>query len=426
LIEDLKNNQDAGYKIAFCHKPFWERSIVDAIPDKLHNLFQTYSVDAMFSGHYHSYFSGKYDNIIYTNVGSSGGGIDGPGPTGLEYHFVWVTVDDKEISIAPIKMGAVLPWDEVTADENNFVFSAQSDMISFPKSFLVNDKGLNGDSDFEVTISNLHPEIALKDSISWNSPDGWTIEPPVMPIEIGSGASETFIFNVNYAKSLYPLPELSINFPYAIDKNASTKKQLPAARQTSCLKIGKKPKIDGDISEDFWKSSTTSLYDYSGEITKTDSVRFYFAYDKKNLYLASYCADSKINSMTTEITEFDGAVYGDDCVGFILQPNRASENMYLIYTNANGIIFDQSIAYNVAGYYDNDESWNSDIEVKTKIGKDYWSFEIRLPLSQFGEIDKDNIWGLNMRRKQPRLDDAAHWQIPWRYGPDFLGQLIME
>ncbi len=427
IKNDLEKNADAKQSFVFCHKPFWETTVADANPDSLHYLFKKYGVDAVFSGHYHKYFSGLYDNILYTNVGSSGAGIAGPGPTGLEHHFVWVTVDDKTISIAPIKMGAVLPWDEVTAEENKFINNAQNNCISFSQPFLFSPAHLSGADSYEVVLKNYSQEFRLEDTIQWDVPYGWFVEPSQMAVSIGADSSKSYNFVIKSSKPLYPLPTISLNFPYALGKTAKTTNDLPVARKTICHKAGKKPKIDGVISDKIWQSPVTELLGYDGAASKTDSVKFYFAYDDNYLYLASYCVDSDIKSIITQIREHDGAVYGDDCVGYILQPDSNKDEMYLIYVNSNGYIFDQKMEPNAGGYFESDESWDCEYKIKTKIGENYWSMEIKLPLAQFGAtIKKDNFWGLNMRRKQPRLNDAAHWQIPWRYGPEFLGRLIIK
>ena len=427
LIKDLEDNTDAKYTVVFYHKPFWETTTVEGKPDTLHSLFRNFGVDALFSGHYHTYFSGNYDDILYTNVGSSGGGMSHPSATGLKYHFVWVTVDSSEISIAPIKMGAVLPWDEITADEGNFVFSAQTNCISFDKPFLIDENNNSGESAFEVVVKNFSREFILEDTIRWDIPPGWSVEPLSKPVSIAGDSAETFIFNIKNEKTIYPLPKLSVNFPYGAGKTAQAVKELPIARQTVCYKTNEKPKIDGNISEKMWQNPITNLYGYDGSSTKTDSVGFYFAHDKTNLYLASLCTDTDITSILADINEHDGAVYGEDCVGYILQPDQDMDEMYLVYVNPDGFIFDQKMTLNADGYFEQDPSWNFNYKVKTKIGEDSWAVELSIPFSQFGIVpDSGNIWGLNMRRKQPRSNDAAHWQIPWRYGPDFLGRLIMQ
>ncbi|KPJ49976.1 hypothetical protein AMJ40_04300 [candidate division TA06 bacterium DG_26] len=98
LVADLERNMGARYTFVFFHIPYWIETIAEDEADTLHSLFVKYGVDAVFTGHYHSYFSGEFDGIIYTGVGSSGGACS-PGPTGLQYHFVWVTVDSDGIWI---------------------------------------------------------------------------------------------------------------------------------------------------------------------------------------------------------------------------------------------------------------------------------------------------------------------------------------
>ena len=94
-------------------------------------IFLVAGVDAVFTGHYHRYFSAQLDGIRYTNVGSSGG-YSQPGPTGLHYHFVWVTVDGDDWSIAPIRLGSVLPWDEMTVEGSKNIRTMAFSGIEFP------------------------------------------------------------------------------------------------------------------------------------------------------------------------------------------------------------------------------------------------------------------------------------------------------
>jgi hypothetical protein len=96
LTNDLQDNRDALYILVFYHIPFWFESLAQGLPDKLHDIFKEYGVDAVFTGHYHEYFADEYDGIIYTSIGSSGG-IASLGVTGLLYHFPWVTIDKDGI-----------------------------------------------------------------------------------------------------------------------------------------------------------------------------------------------------------------------------------------------------------------------------------------------------------------------------------------
>ncbi len=415
LIDDLVKNIKARFTFVFYHKPFWETSIADGAADTLHTLFRKYGVDAVFSGHYHTYLSGKYDDILYTVVGSSGGGISHPGATGLMYHFVWVTVDKNGISIAPIKMGAVLPWDEVTADENNFVYPAQLNSFSFPSPFIITEMASNKDTAFRVDVRNSSREFILEDTIRWKTPTGWRVEPQSRPVAIPPDTMKSFSFSIQNENVLYPVPEIAVNFPYAANKKASAQSELFIARQVDCFGTNESPNIDGKIAEESWRKPITKLIAFDGTETKTDSVKFYCAFDKDNLYIAAYCLDSEIKKLSANIREHDGSVYSEECVGFLMQPDLNKKEMFLVYFNPLGITYDQKITPNKDGNYEGDESWNCAHKVKTTIGGNYWSLEASIPVSQFGtSLNNGDEWGINMRRKQPRLNEAAHLQIPWQ------------
>ena len=427
LIGDLKAFANARHTFVFYHKPFFDNTTVEGKPDTLHSLFKAYGVDAVFAGHYHAYLSGKYDGILYTDVGSSGGSMSEPGPTGLTYNFTWVTVDSNGISIAPIKIGAVLPWDEVTAEENKFIYPAQTNSVSYARPFLIDQSGTVRDSVFEINIKNFSLNLFLDDTVTWSVPSGWNIKPKSMPIKIDTNSTAPFLFDISCDGTIYPVPQLSFKFPYAPGKKARARSQLPVARVTTAYVARQKPVIDGRIDEPAWHDPVTNLISYEGKQIIADPTRFYFSHDNDNIYLAAYCSESSMDSLLAEVTEHDGAVYGDDCIGFILQPALDKAEMYVIYFNPIGTAFDQKITFKDGPYYDDDPAWNCINDTKISMGKDFWSIEISMPISQFGvNIEKGTEWGLNMRRKQPRMNEAAHWQIPWHYGEDYLGRLIIQ
>jgi hypothetical protein len=134
-----------------------------------------------------------------------------------------------------------------------------------------------------------------------------------------------------------------------------------------------------------------------------------------------------MDSLFASVTEHDGAVYGEDCVGFFLQPVREKELLYQIYFNPLGTAFDQKITMDPDGEIDAEREWNGTYEVKTVKGNDYWSFEMRIPLSQFNiELEPGHLCGINFRRKQRRFASSADWQVPIGYDPRNFGILIMQ
>jgi len=426
LIEDLKEHRNSPYTFVFFHKPFWFKTIADKKPDTLHTLFKNFGVDAVFSGHFHIYFSGKYDGILYTGVGSSGGASE-QGPTGLHYHFLWVTVDRSGVSISPIKMGSVLPWEELTAQELKFINRIELSGLNFENSIPL-DKNFNLEEEvISLKLKNPHLYFVLQDTLKWELPEGWYVEPRISPLKLNPGDSAILKFKVKKERTLYPVPTVSLEFPYSEGKNYSIKKPLPVSRKTICYRMETPPLIDGEISETAWKNPVTRLFSPNGGPMKIDSVYFYFSYDEKNLYISAHCKELKMDSIFANTMENDGPVYAEDCVGYFFEPIIKGGTAYQIYFNPMGTVFDQKITISPEGEINADKSWNGIYEVKTKWGEDFWNIEIRIPLNQFGvKVVSGQEWRVNFRRKQKRLNSAADWQVPITYDPGTYGFLIFE
>jgi 3',5'-cyclic AMP phosphodiesterase CpdA len=426
LIQDLQKASGAAYTFVFVHKPFWYESVAQGKPDTLHSLFVKYGVDAVFTGHYHEYFAGNYDGIIYTGLGSSGA-EPSPSPTGLEYHFAWVTINDKGIHIALIRKDGVLPWDYVLASDRVVFQSMRRRGMAFENPALVGSDLSVPESRIGVSVKNISSDFAVNDTLRWTVPEGWKVVPSSMAIQVPPDKEESFSFLVSCDKNLYPVPGVGANFTYAEGKNVPVTSDLRVARQAFCYPADSKPKIDGKISEACWQDPVTRFFDSDGKDMTTEPVKFYFAYDGDNLYLAARCTESNMDSLMVSATAHDGFVFADDCVGYFIEPVLNSDTIYQIYFNASGVAFDQKIWRGEDTYADADRAWDGKYEVKTSKGKDFWAMEAKIPLDQFGtEFRKDQKCRLNFRRKQPRLSGIADWQIPIDYYADTYGFLIMK
>jgi predicted phosphodiesterase len=425
LINDLIQNSRAAYTFVLYHKPFWYDAIARGTADTLHSIFKKYGVDAVFSGHFHSYFSGKYDGIYYTGVGSSGGSSD-TGPTGVKYHFTWVTVDKNGLTIAPIKYGSVRSWDDMTVQEMHIINKNQRDAVVISPIYLDNRLNIKSNN-IDVTIKNLSADYAIDDTLCWEMPSGWTITPSQNQVKIPSGGEQKISFVVQKTGELYPTPNLTLQLPYALEKKATVEAWLPVCRRAECFNAETVPLIDGLISESCWQGPVTTFFDDDGTTDKCDSSRFYFAWDENNLYLAAYCRESKPDSIKAVETNHDGSVSREDCVGYFLQPDTSKMEVYQIYFSPLGISFDQKITPNAGGDMTGDRSWNGEYEVKAQKGDSYWSIEAKIPFSQFNIKAKNGeIWKLNFRRKQFRLGKSADWQAPIDYDPKTFGQMIFK
>jgi hypothetical protein len=426
LVDDLRNNELAAHTLVFFHKPYWIMALQQNKPDTLHQLFVRYGVDAVFTGHFHEYFSGERDGIIYTGVGSSGAET-APSPSGLMYHFAWVTVDSAGIQIAPIKLGAVLPWDEITATDKMATDRINNFGLAIVSPVPVEEDLTVKDTIVEVKLNNSFAGRGTEDTLRWTVPPNWMIEPQTMAVKLAAGEIKTIPFRVRCAGMLYPPPTAQYAFSYGKDGKISTKIDLKVARQVICHNTGAPVTLDGAITENCWRDPITSFFAPDGGPMKTDPVEFYFAHDKDYLYLAALCSDTKIDSLRAKITQHDGAISGEDCVGFFLEPIKKSGLVYQIYINPLGTVFDQKLTKGADGWVTPDKSWNSVCDVKTSKGNGFWSMEARLPVKQFGAVLKSgDQWRLNFRRKQPRLQTTADWQAPIDYDAETYGIMIMK
>lgn len=425
LRSDLENYRDS-IVLVFYHRPFWFEAIVEGKTDLLHEIFVEYNVDAVFTGHYHTYFSGTYDGVLYTGVGSSGAGSH-PGPAGPQYHYMWVTISDEltapEISIALISQNAVYPWDEVTAEDLIFIDKLELQGINFANNYIY-DQNLNSEPmAVDLQISNINSQWAVSDTLSWKIPDNWSIDPGKIPLELAPGESTEVTVNVFNNGQVYPLPEVEFSLPYRENHNYQVEKHLPIQRTAFMYPAENEINIDGILDESCWQDPVDKMFTSQGVLNGIDPVDFYFCYDQDYLYLGAVCYEQEMDSVIAEVEEFDGPVYYEDCVGYFLQPDRNNRTVYQIYINPRGIIYDAKIYLDNQGLaYDN--SWNGDYQINTTQDEQKWSVELAVPLEIFTTgYNLDQQWGLNFRRKQTRLDESANWQYPISYNPDDYGIL---
>lgn len=425
LKKDLKKHKKAPYTLVFLHKPFWFNSLATGQPDALHDIFIKYGVDAVFTGHFHTYFSDEYDNIIYTSMGSSGGASQ-PGITGLHYHYAWVTINSDGIHIALVKKGSVLPWDEVTADDLHTVSDLQQSFISFEDQLMVID-GKIPQTTFTLTMNN-STKFDLDEQVEWQVPTGWTVEPSSMRVNVVSGQTNSFRFTAQCDGILFPAPLLKFNAIYREGRTFELEGNLPLMRSVTCTKAPIPPVLDGMVSEgEVWQHGETSFFPPEGGEPKIEPVSFHFAYDDKNLYLAAVCQESVMDSLAAKIDKHDGPIYGEDCVGFFISPGKDSDANYQLYFNPNASAFDQKIGVKDGRAASVDKEWNCTYEAKTVKKESFWAIEIKLPLDQFGvSPSSGDEWKINFRRKQHRLGSSGDWMIPISYDPVTYGVLKFE
>ncbi len=430
LRNDLATHRDACYTLVFFHKPFWYKTLGDGKPDALHEIFRANGVDAVFTGHFHTYFSANFDGVMYTSLGSSGGATE-ESPNGLLYHFGWVTIDSDGIHVAPIKQGAVLPWDVQTLPEARASSTVKSTAITFAHPLKLSDGLALVDTVAEVLIGNPVVSVAWSDTLRWTVPEGWTITPSVLPYTMSPGSIVNAKFTIKATAELYPLPKISTRLPYGEGRSTMASSELEVARTAFCSKADGLVVVDGHLDEKCWTRPVTSLFDNDGAQSTMDSTRFFFSYDAKNVYVGVFCKESQMDKLRATMTARDAAVYTEDAVGVMIQPGGIKSAVPQFYVNPLGTVCDQLIEQASDGYWSGRNEWNGEVEVKTSRGADSYTVEMRIPLAQFSAISglapqSGDRWRTQFRRKQVRTNSAAAFQAPWQYNPTGFGELVFE
>ena len=104
LERDLKENRDRNPKFVFFHRPFWILPLrLESGEFPLHKLVKQYGVTAVICGHGHQFVRIVRDNIVYMEVGSSGGVMGGLKRgqgfnQGWFYHHVWGRVKGSRVT----------------------------------------------------------------------------------------------------------------------------------------------------------------------------------------------------------------------------------------------------------------------------------------------------------------------------------------
>jgi hypothetical protein len=240
-------------------------------------------------------------------------------------------------------------------------------------------------------------------------------------------AKKQITFQVQSTGDLYPLPTLTLRLPYNNGKSIPISKNLRISRTAIAQLTTKQPVIDGKLDDYCWQNPIAKLLPDEATSPIVDSTWFYFAYDKDNLYWAAHCLDSKMDSLQAKAKQSDSRVSADDCIGLIIQPNCQIDTAYQIYINPLGTVLDQKIFLGSLGYYTGRKSWDGTYTIKAKRGGQYWDIEACIPLAQFKATgNPGQVFGINLMRKQKRLNATADWQVPFDYDPKTYGILRLK
>ena len=429
LEADLAGHKNDRMTIVFYHIPFWFDTLAEGEPDPLHEIFVENGVDAVFNGHYHIYAAAEYDGISYTIVGSSGGGYgDEAEYRGAFFQYVWCSVRGDELSWTLFKKDSARPADAVLAADIKTINRVETEYVRVPSFPL---EAADADLTCAVYVENGTAD-AIEVPISWEVPANWAVEPATADVALEPGDSAEVEFIARLTGEYYPLPGVSLAYPYRGEMIHEYENVLPACRVQPVKAAAGAPAIDGELDDACWSEAATADYFCAADGTACaiDPTTFYFAYDEGNLYVAARCEQEDMGALVITGKERDDFVHTDDCVGFFFLPDPQENVFYQVYANADGAVYD--IAYTFAEPAELDTegaaAWNGDYEIATGRGDGYWTFEAAIPVASFGRdaILAGDEWRINFRRKEQVKGGSADWQYPIGFDPRRFGYLSFE
>ncbi|MBP5181809.1 MAG: DUF4838 domain-containing protein [Lentisphaeria bacterium] len=159
--------------------------------------------------------------------------------------------------------------------------------------------------------------------------------------------------------------------------------------------------IDGELTEKDWKNADIITRFWSGKtksfIPDEQQTFLRLTYDNDNLYFAVEALEPHPEKIVSEVREHDGEVWRDNTIELFLNHPDMNESFYQLVFNALGTCFDWGKTPGKEG----DLSFEAKAEVKTKILKDRWVLEGRIPTENLGAKCMDgSVWKIGMIRRR--------------------------
>jgi Carbohydrate family 9 binding domain-like/Carbohydrate binding domain len=191
----------------------------------------------------------------------------------------------------------------------------------------------------------------------------------------------------------------------------------------------KAPLIDGKLDDACWKSavkiSPFFLNTPKGIKEPKAITTAWLGRGKDAFYLAFRCNGKNFRGV---VKEHDGHIYMDDCIELFISPPGDAKYYHMAY-NILDSKYDRLISSRPSG------PWNPEGEVKSKLDKNYWTSEVKIPFASFDTRQSNNkVWKMNFCRENHTGNQYSSWSPTFgsfhateRFGkvifkgPDFSG-----
>ena len=168
--------------------------------------------------------------------------------------------------------------------------------------------------------------------------------------------------------------------------------ELHARRGLLARRLAQPPKLDGMLDEWTDPPTVSGFTRFGKGDPLIQQTQTWVGYDQSALYLAFRCAEDRMDQLRANVAEPDGAVWEDDDVAIFLDPNASRGTYYQIEINPLGTVYDS---------FNDDRSWNSGAQTRSRHEKEAWILEVAIPWSTLGAVPQSGSrWGINLGRQE--------------------------
>ena len=145
----------------------------------------------------------------------------------------------------------------------------------------------------------------------------------------------------------------------------------------------------------------------------SQQTKFKIVYDEKFLYIAYRCYDLATDSIIKRMGRRDE--FPGDWVEINIDSYHDLRTAFSFTLSVSGVRSDEFVSSDGNNW---DANWNPIWFAKTKIDKEGWTAEVKIPLSQLRyNNDAEKVWGFQVTRRLFRKEERSFWQyIPQSSG----------
>jgi hypothetical protein len=159
--------------------------------------------------------------------------------------------------------------------------------------------------------------------------------------------------------------------------------------------VSGKIKIDGKLDEVAWikcapLSDFVNIKTLKPAAFRTEAK---ILYDEKNLYIGVICYENNPESIVAKHKVRDSHVFADDSIEMFFDTAMSMDKYYHIAVNSCGSVYDAVVQ---------NKNWNGTYDIGTRVGKDSWILEMKIPVEQFNlsGIKPGMRWNFNVCREK--------------------------